>query len=152
MLRVAKRLPYGKQRKFQQKEVELDHFVERQLRDTAYINRLVTQYLRCLGVTIVCPRGQMTAELRHWWGLNTILDPEGRGKKNRADHRHHAIDAIIITLTDSKRLHALANARGRNMPTPWVGFRQNAERAVLGINVSHRSVRRLHGALHEATI
>lgn len=36
------------------------------------------------------------------------------------------------------------------MPPPWVGFRQSAERAVFGINVSHRCVRRLHGALHKA--
>ena len=152
VLRVAERLPYSKQRKFQQRDIVLDHFVERQLRDTAYISRCVTQYLRCLGATIVCPRGQMTADLRHWWGLNTILDPEGRGEKNRADHRHHAIDAIVLALTDHKRLHALANARGRNMPAPWEGFRGGVQGAVDGINVSHRAQRGLAGALHEATM
>lgn len=151
VLRVVEKLPYNKRRRFQQKDIVLDHFVERQLRDTAYISRRVTEYLRCLGVPIICSRGQLTAELRHWWGLDTILDAEGRGQKNRADHRHHAIDAIAIALTDSKRLHALANARGRNMPVPWVDFREDAEHVVHGINVSHRAQRRLHGALHEAT-
>ncbi|HUW83140.1 MAG TPA: type II CRISPR RNA-guided endonuclease Cas9 [Phycisphaerae bacterium] len=151
VLRVAQRLPYGKQRKFVQKDIVLDEFVERQLRDTAYITRCVTQYLRCLGARVVTPRGAMTAELRHFWGLNTILDPEGRGKKNRADHRHHAIDATVIALTNSKRLHALANARGSDVPPPWARFREDVESAMGKINVSHRVRRRIAGELHEAT-
>ena len=82
VLRIAQRLPYNKRRKFIQKDIVLDDFVNRQLTDTAYISRCVTQYLRCLGAKIVTPRGQMTAELRHYWGLNTILDPEGQARKN----------------------------------------------------------------------
>ena len=130
LLQVIRGLPYNKQRKFQQKDVELDEFVERQLRDTAYISRCVTQYLRCLGATVACPRGQMTADLRHWWGLNTILDLQGRGEKNRA----------------------LANARGENMPVPWEGFRDGVDHCIGEIIISHRSRRRLSGSLHEATI
>ncbi len=152
VLSVAEKLPYNKQRRFQQKDIRLDDFVDRQLRDTAYISRSVSQYLRCLGVGVVCTRGQMTANLRHWWGLDTILDTEGRGEKNRADHRHHAIDAITIALTDRKRLHSLANARGRDMPLPWPYFPDHAEAIIEGIRVSHRVQRRLHGAFHEATI
>ncbi len=152
VLRVAERLPYNKRRRFQQKDIQLDDFVERQLRDTAYISRSVSQYLRCLGVEVVCTRGQMTSDLRHWWGLNTILDAEGRGEKNRADHRHHAIDAITIALTDRQRLHALANARGRDMPLPWAHFPDHAEKVIQAVNVSHRVQRGLHDALHEATI
>ena len=150
-LRIAQRLPYGKQRKFQQKEIQLEDFVQRQLNDTAYISRCVSQYLRGLGARVVCTRGDMTADVRYWWGLNSILQTDGSDRKNRDDHRHHAIDALVIALTDGKRLFALANARGENMPPPWRDFREEAERLVLGINVSHRVQRRLHGALHEDT-
>jgi CRISPR-associated endonuclease Csn1 len=152
VLQRTRRLPYNKQRKFLQKNIVLDDFVNRQLTDTAYISRLVMQYLKCLGVPIVTPRGQMTADLRHFWGLNTILDPEGRGEKNRADHRHHAIDAVVIALTDYKRLHALANDRGKDVKPPWGGFRDDVGRIVAAVNVSHRPLRRLHGALHEDTL
>ncbi len=152
MLQLARRLDYGKRQKLQQLDIELDDFVERQLRDTTYIARCVKEYVECLGVPVVCPRGGMTKDLRHWWGLNNILDPERKGRKNRADHRHHAIDAIAIALTDHGRLHALANARGENMPPPWSGFLNDVRMVVLNINVSHRAQRKISGALHEATI
>ncbi|MCC7087107.1 MAG: type II CRISPR RNA-guided endonuclease Cas9 [Pirellulales bacterium] len=152
MLQIARRLDYRKRQKLQQLDIDLDDFVQRQLRDTTYIARCVKEYLECLGLPVVCPRGGMTKDLRHWWGLNNILDPEKLGRKNRADHRHHAIDAIVVALTDHSRLHALANSRGDNMPPPWPGFLNDARMAVLGINVSHRAQRKTSGALHEATI
>ncbi|MGD0384441.1 MAG: type II CRISPR RNA-guided endonuclease Cas9 [Thermoguttaceae bacterium] len=151
-LKIASiKLPFGKQKKFQQKEVDLTDFVNRQLTDTAYITRCVSQYLRCLGVEVVCTRGQMTSDLRYYWGLNPILNPEGQGEKNRDDHRHHAVDALVIGLTDSKRLFALANDRGKNIQPPWPGFREAAETIIKNINVSHRSRRRISGKLHEST-
>ncbi len=93
----------------------------------------------------------MTSDVRYWWGLNSILQTDGSDKKNRDDHRHHAIDALVIALIDTKRLFALANDRGDDVQPPWPGFRQEAERLIQGINVSHRVQRRLHGALHEET-
>ncbi len=152
MQQLARRLSNAKREKLKQLDIDLDYFVERQLRDTTYIARCVKEYLECLGVPVVCPRGEMTKDLRHWWGLNNILDLEKKGRKNRADHRHHAIDAIVIAMTDHARLHALANARGENMPPPWSGFLNDARMAVLSINVSHKAQRKISGALHEATI
>ncbi|MGW8257372.1 MAG: type II CRISPR RNA-guided endonuclease Cas9, partial [Thermoguttaceae bacterium] len=149
-LKIASKLPFGKQKKFQQEEVVLDEFVNRQLTDTAYISRCVSQYLQCLGAKVVCTRGQMTSDLRYYWGLNTILNPEGQGGKNREDHRHHAVDAIVIGLTDSKRLFALANQKD-DIQKPWPGFREDAEKIVKQINVSHKALRKLRGALHEET-
>ncbi len=90
----------------------------------------------------------MTAELRRRWGLNNILSEDG--EKTRADHRHHAVDAVAIALTNRKRLHALANGRGEVSP-PWEGLREQAEESILAIKVSHRVQRRLAGALHEET-
>ncbi len=151
VLRAAERLPYNKRRKFALQEIRLDDFVNRQLGDTAYTSRLVTQYLRSLGTEILTQRGQMTADLRRFWGLNTILDSEGGAQKSRTDHRHHAIDALVIALTDRKRLYALANSRGEDLERPWQDFREHVAAAVLSINVSYRARRRLHGALHEDT-
>ena len=148
---VERHLSYGKQQKFTQKDIELKDFVNRQLTDTAYITRCVSQYLQCLGAKVVCTRGDMTADVRYWWGLNSILQTNGSDKKNRDDHRHHAIDALVIALINSKLLFALANDRGENVAPPWPGFRQDAECLVQSINVSHRAQRRLHGALHEET-
>ncbi len=148
VLQRAKKLPYSKYRRFTQKEMELKDFVARQLVDMRYISRLVTQYLRPLGADMVMPRGSMTAELRRRWGLNNILSEDG--EKTRADHRHHAVDAVAIALTNRKRLHALANRRGEVAP-PWEGLRHQAEESILAIKVSHRVQRRLSGALHEET-
>lgn len=152
MLQRARKLAYGKRQRLQQLDIELENFVERQLRDTTYISRCVKEFLEGLGVPVVCPRGGMTKDLRHWWGLNNLLDKEKKGRKNRNDHRHHAVDAIVVALTNHARLHALANARGEKMPLPWDGFLQDARMAVLSVKVSHRSRRRISGSLHEATI
>ena len=58
--------------------------------------------------------GQLTSRLRQAWGLNHILHPLPPGtlfhelppdqqkqfqEKNRGDHRHHALDAIVIACT-----------------------------------------------------
>jgi CRISPR-associated endonuclease Csn1 len=44
-------------------------------------------------------KGQTTSLLRHLWGLNGILNLEDDEMKNREDHRHHAIDAMVVALT-----------------------------------------------------
>jgi CRISPR-associated endonuclease Csn1 len=106
VLRCAEKLPYPKYRRFLQEGITLGDFVSRQLSDTAYISRAVSQYVRSLGTPVITPRGGMTAELRRFWGLNLLLGDDG--EKNRADHRHHAVDAAIIALTNRARLHALA--------------------------------------------
>ena len=152
VLQFIKRLPFGKQRRFLASEIRLDEFVERQLRDTAYISRCVSQYLRCLSARVAVTRGGMTADLRHYWGLNNILDASGDGAKNRADHRHHAVDAAVIAMTNDQRLQALANARGERVKPPWDGFRDQLAALVTDMKVSYRVQRRVTGALHEQTI
>lgn len=142
-------------------------FLDRQLIDTQYISRLAAHYLSALrpekGV-IVTP-GRLTGLLRHEWGLGSILwdhnlaDPE---HKNRADHRHHAIDAAVIAATDRGMLGAVAKAAGRaedrqlsrlvdGIPEPWLGFRDELARAVDGIVVSHKPDHGSGGQLHEDT-
>jgi CRISPR-associated endonuclease Csn1 len=164
--------PYAKAQRFRQQHVTLDDFFARQFVDTTYITTQVHEYVRCLGTDVLCPKGQHTADLRRYWGLGTVLreqadSPAWReaadliaGQKDRADHRHHAVDAIVIALTDRARLQKLAEVFHRRrtgqsedtLAVPWPGFRAAVAEAVRGTNVSHRTRRKVHGALHEATI
>lgn len=81
---------------------EVGEFLERQLTDNTYIARIATQYL-----SSICPKnkiwgtnGRLTAAARRKWGLDTLIaNPAtntAEAVKNRADHRHHALDAIAI--------------------------------------------------------
>jgi len=148
-------LPYPKRRRFSQKEVKLDKFIERQLNDTRYISREVVKYLKKLGVIVKGARGQVTAELRHCWGLNNILDLSGEGLKNRDDHRHHAVDAAVTAVTRNEHLRELARTKfpknSKEFQQPWPDFREELEERVKHINVSHRVKRKVSGALHEET-
>jgi CRISPR-associated endonuclease Csn1 len=158
VLQRTKCLPYPKAQRFRQAHLELDDFFARQFVDTTYITTQVHQYVRCLGTDLLCSKGMHTADLRHHWGLNTVLRTDERDQKNRDDHRHHAVDAIVIALTDRSRLQLLAGLykRGRQegevLPEPWPHFRDAVETAVNAINVSHRVQRKVRGALHEETI
>lgn len=157
VLQRAARLPIDirnrKRPRFSQKTCELEQFINRQLTDTAYITSMVMEYVRSLGVDVLASKGQLTAELRYLWGLNTILRDDGRNSKNREDHRHHAIDAVVIALTNRHRLQELARYRSdESLPTPWAAFRDDVDQVVKTINVSHRASRKVAGALHEETL
>lgn len=155
--RIAK-LPYPKRRRFWQEEVELDTFIRRQLNDTRYISRKVAEYLKNLGCIVQGTRGQITAELRHQWGLNSILDDSGLVEKNRDDLRHHAIDAAVTAVTENIHLRELARSKytpagqaAVRFAPPWENFRQQLKEIVNQINVSHRVCRKVSGPLHEKT-
>lgn len=154
ILQRIRRLPRAKQDKFVQKELQLDECIQRELNDTRYISRQTIAYLKQLGCTVVGSRGKITAELRHQWGLNTILGdlPE---QKNRDDHRHHAIDAIVIALTNQKHLRQLAYTKySLNHPgflPPWENFRSDVQDVISKIKVSYRVCRKVSGQLHQET-
>lgn len=158
ILQRARNLPYEvrnrKLIKLQQKVVVLDQFLNRQLNDTAYITTQVLDSLRCLGCELVASKGQVTADLRRMWGLNAVLRDDGLDLKSRDDHRHHAIDALVIALTNRSRLQQLARVRftDEQLPAPWTNIRETVASLVSRIKVSHRAVRDLNGALHEETI
>lgn len=159
ILQRARNLPVDirnrKRIKLQTKDVVLEQFLNRQLTDTAYITTQVLDLLKCLeGVDVVPVKGQCTAELRHMWGLNSVLRDDGLNLKNREDHRHHAVDAVVIALTSRSTLQTLARVRGtkEQLTPPWADFRNDVETAIGWIKVSHKAVRDLSGALHEETI
>lgn len=136
-------------------------FLARALNDTRHMSRVAREYL-----SLVCPQntrvipGQMTAMLRAKFGLNGVLGVDG--EKNRDDHRHHAVDACVIGVTDQGLLQrfarASADARERQlnrlvetMPLPWKTYLEHVRRAVNNIWVSHKPDHGHEGAMHNAT-
>jgi len=146
-------------------ENEETDFAERQLRSTQYIARLAATYLVCLvgdpGRVYPIP-GRMTSDLRHHWGLNSLLNTDGESGKNRNDHRHHAIDAIVVGLTDRALMQALARDARRErregdarlidrLSEPWPNFRKTVQDRLDQIVVSHKPDHGVQGALHNDT-
>lgn len=156
ILLSAARLPYPKHQRFSQELSGLDDFIERSLTDTGYIASEVRKYVSRLDTDVICTKGQLTAIYRRYWELNNILHDEGLNLKNRDDHRHHAIDAIVVALMNRSHLQLISKfwkTSGRaHLKQPWKNFRKEIENAVNGINVSHRPRRKVSGALHEDTI
>jgi CRISPR-associated endonuclease Csn1 len=154
----TKILPYLKRKKF--KENIPDDFAEMQLRDTSYIAISVVKYLKTIGCPVSSTRGSITAELRHQWGLNSILNPIGKNKKTREDHRHHAVDAVVIALTTRSHVQNLSKEydynRGERFPSPLKPFSRDAfrglvESSVNSINVSFRPERKISGQFNQDT-
>lgn len=162
--RFQGRLARAKLRRFEMEEIP-DDFVSRQLNDTRYASRLAADYLGLLyggridengKQRVQTNTGGITAHLRNAWQLHGILDDGG--KKNRDDHRHHAVDAICIALSTPSIVKELQQAaekatkRGRDgfraFKEPWVGFEKEVHEKIKAINVSHRLTRRVAGVLH----
>jgi len=150
---------------------ELEDFSARQLNDTRYISTLAAKYLSMLygGLwdadgkrRIQTNKGGVTARLRDCWDLNSVLGDGGA--KERTDHRHHAVDAVAIALTDARTAKLLGKAADtawekgqprrlrRYMPQPWDGFLDDVRAAVDNIVVSHRVSRKVNGPLHQETL
>ena len=159
---------HAKLRKFLQKEPEGD-FAARLLQDTRYMSRLAMEYVGLLygGAIDAAGRrrvqvsaGGITAYLRAEWRLNAILD-DGGDEKNRGDHRHHAVDAVCIALTDAGTVKQLSDSAARAelqrrrlftpIESPWPTFLEDIRASVDAINISFRVNRRVSGALHEDT-
>jgi len=105
-----------------------ENFIERQLRDTQYIARKSREILQKVCNNVTTTEGGVTAKLRNVWGWNDVLmnlqmpkykdlgqtvvkewtSDHGKRKHQkeeienwtkRDDHRHHAIDALVIACT-----------------------------------------------------
>jgi CRISPR-associated endonuclease Csn1 len=161
ILQRIRTLPWPKRKKFEQKEIDTDQFIERQLNDTRYICTEVKKYLQTLGVNVEISKGGATKTLCDRWGLNKILSPDGSYEKNREDHRHHAVDAIVIALTSRKLFQKLSwlssqsskalSERGFKLDHPWPSFYRDVSTKIKDIIVSHEPRRKISGALHEET-
>ncbi len=168
----AEDMPASKRWRFQPNAIEIwergNDFTSRHLNDTRYIGRLTREYLEsiCAIDKIDVLTGRLTSLLRHHWGLNSVLDVSG--SKNRDDHRHHAVDAIVIAMTcrsllqkvaTSARQHEQSNNGsaidlrklfpkadgGRSAIDPWSGFRDDVAETMKTVVVSHKARRKKLG-------
>ncbi len=182
MLVRLKNMPsigHDKFARFNQEKIDTEHAIARQLVDTQYISREAVAYLnqlfpkelrvgeKAVGTVI----GKLTSDLRHVWGLNTILSGQ-EDLKNREDHRHHALDAIVVACATRKHVQELAKRSkwGQDpseVPPPWKRFRDDVKHMVdsrkrtwklgdqeittEGMLVSHRAEKKILGGFHQET-
>ena len=148
----------------------VDEFSERALSDTRYASRLVADFMGLLyggrndsdgKQRVQVSSGQATSILRREWGLNSLLGGEAR--KSRLDHRHHAVDAVVIALTGPREVKRLADAAKRaadqgshrlfeEVPIPWTHFRTDVNEKIHCCVTSPRPSRRLRGPLHDESL
>lgn len=167
ILERTRLLPENKRWRFQpdalDKLAREGDFLARHLTDSATIARWAVEYLEVLapGQVRSVP-GRLTAILRTSLGLNSksVL---GRGgpHKDRTDHRHHAIDAVVVALTDRSLLQKVTRAAQQatdsdrrllmDLPNPWDGFVEDVAQAAQGLVVSHKPDTGWQGALHNDT-
>jgi len=158
----------GKIRRFLAQSMP-DDFTNRQLTDTGYAARQSVTLLKRLWpdvgpegkAPVQSVSGKVTAHLRRLWDLNNVLSDDG--EKTRADHRHHAIDALVVACADpgiSQRLSrywqlkdnpATASQKPQLDP-PWLDIRAEVDRLIKDIVVSHRVRKKVSGPLHKGTI
>jgi CRISPR-associated endonuclease Csn1 len=165
ILERANRLPLNKRWRFgrdaMKKFKDEESFLARQLTDTQYLSRMAHEYMGALypdeepdewGVFarknhVRVISGRMTEMLRRQWGLNSIISDHNA--KNRNDHRHHAIDAVVVGVTTRSLLQQIATAAGgrealaleetiSKVVPPWEGFRDEIKAVIDRIVVSHK--------------
>jgi CRISPR-associated endonuclease Csn1 len=170
------RLASAKLRLFMMDKKQLEGYIaefsNRHLNDTRWAARSAKRYLGLLygGVDddgidgsrrrrVQAVSGPVTAYMRQAYGLNTVLSTGDT--KSRDDHRHHAIDALVVALTGAGVTKKLSDAAKRaeldsgrlfkDMPPPWPSFRADVEAVISSMVPSHRISRRVRGALHKDT-
>ena len=147
---------------------EFENFSARHLNDTRYASKETVKFLSRLygGISdasgkqkIQTVKGLITALMRNYLGLNSIL---GEGGKTREDHRHHVIDALVIAITSPliiKKLSTYASRYGHLGRVPFgkesplsdevlQQIRDNVERVI----PVHRYSKKVRGPLHEETL
>lgn len=173
ILERSKKLPFSKQWRFMPDAMNKfdanGGFLGRQLNDMRYISRYTAEYIATIVPKnkIWVVTGRLTSLFRGFWGLNSILsghnsDDGTPTKKSRDDHRHHAIDAIVVGMISRSMLQKVAHAARRSEDLnlshlfegridPWENFRNEVREHVDNIVVSHRTRKKDQGALHNDT-
>jgi CRISPR-associated endonuclease Csn1 len=154
----------------------IEEFAKSQLSDTAYASTQVADWLKAVLYDgerdgerkVFTTKGVYTSWLRRDWQLFPDGTDADRWKKDRSDHRHHTLDALVVALTDVERLKKLAyaveeweiaKAEGKEPPkrkrleSPWGtvdGFRKQVMELYENTIVCHRPARRrIAGELHK---
>lgn len=160
ILARAENMPSNKRWRFKEDAWEIakgknEDMIARQLTDTQYMTRIAQKYLsfivpqekgecRVYGIP-----GQLTALMRRKWGLNNIFDDESE-KKDRSNHRHHAIDAFVVGCTTRGMLQGISRVNEDTrekilVPEPFPDFRRQlydkAESMVISYKPDHGNAR-----------
>lgn len=139
-----------KQEKFLMQELPED-FDPSQLTNNAWVAKEAVKIFKTICDDVQITNGQATAHLRRLWGLPEIINRNGSVEKNRDDHRHHAVDALTIAVTDVRHIQLLSRfsqfegglLRVPDFPFPWNGFLREAVDHISTLLVSHRNKKRL---------
>lgn len=135
---------------------EESEFATNKLNDTRYIAKIAADYLKQIGAQVQVVSGSVTGITRQNWGLNTILndlnkdiintkdDNQDLNIKNRADHRHHAVDAMILCLITPKIIKDISTLKTRKkilkeqrtLPYPWKTMKFDIQKIIETMVVS----------------
>lgn len=142
-------------------------FRDRNLNDTRYATRVLLGELKRLYFPetphcVAARPGELTSKLRQAWGIETLKKDKNTGER-LPDDRHHALDAIIVAVTNERLLQQATKASQqaektgakfelRSLPEPWPNFRDEVTALYDNIFVSRAEVRRARGKAHDAGI
>lgn len=133
----------NKLRAFEMKRDEAGDFSRRQLAATGVMSRHAMQFLRSVYPKVYANSGTVTAFARQAWGLQKQYE-----LKDRSDHVHHAIDAIVVAALDRRALERIGaafhedelnkyNHSALRIGYPWATFPDDVHRSVESILIKH---------------
>ena len=133
----------SKLRTFEMKRDETGDFSRRQLTATGVMSRHALQFLKSVYAKVYANSGTVTAFARQAWGLQKQYE-----LKDRSDHVHHAIDAIVVAALDRRALERIGaafhedelnkyNHSALRIGYPWATFPDDVHKAVESILVRH---------------
>lgn len=147
----VKNFSEGKLSKFLATEVK-DDFLNSQFTNSAYIGTEVRKLLRTAFKDVRVTNGQLTGLLRNKvWRLNDLLNTAS-DQKDRDDHRHHALDALVIACTTQSLVQRISHEsqfdfrgvqRVPDIGLPWHNFRVEAAEKLNAMIVSYKGGKRL---------
>lgn len=135
----------GKYKRFTMTEVP-EGFSRRQGTDISVISRYARLYLKSVFQRVFTVKGIATSDFRKIWGIQDVY-----AKKQRTNHVHHAIDAIVIACLGPDQYNQLAayyhdeensawyGKKKGHIPAPWPTFAQDIKRVQDEILVYHHT-------------
>lgn len=124
LLRFERDYWADKVRRFKIEEVN-EGFARRNLVDMQVITRYAIGWLKTAFEQVRGTKGELTAELRKIWGLQAYHE-----EKDRTNHSHHYVDAVINAYVDAGLYNRLAayyraledKRQSARLAPPWPGF------------------------------
>lgn len=143
LLKLRRDYWYGKYQRFLMTEVP-EGFSRRQGTDISVISKYGRLYLKSFFNRVFVVKGLATSDFRKIWGIQDIYS-----KKERVNHVHHCIDAIVIACLGPGEYGKLAEyyrdeenhewygASKGHIAAPWQTFQEDMRKIQKEIVVSH---------------